>query len=159
MGPHGAGAFAEYLARGPQLRVLLINNCGLGAGGLKILSEALLKGKISLETLSIGRNRMEDDGCVALSSALKEMPKLKDLRVFQNFIREKGMTTLLETLNAACPLIEILDVNDNFIKTDATKLLADFIRIHKNLKVLNVSDCNIEPEDVPTIIKALEVSF
>eukprot|EP01017_Pseudomicrothorax_dubius_P046883 TRINITY_DN8324_c0_g3_i2.p1 TRINITY_DN8324_c0_g3~~TRINITY_DN8324_c0_g3_i2.p1 ORF type:complete len:356 (+),score=102.93 TRINITY_DN8324_c0_g3_i2:1418-2485(+) len=158
LGPHGATALAKYFIKGPKTRILLINNCGLGAGGVKILGEALVAGKVNLEVISIGRNRMEDAGVKSLSEALGTMTTLRDVRVYQNSILGDGMTVLLQTLNGCAANLETLDVFDNYIKGAAVDELCKLIQTHPKLHTLNVSDCNIKEEDNEKIVEALEAT-
>ena len=57
----------------------------------------------------MARNRIEDDGVTHLANSLKNMSNLKEVYVFQNFIRKDGMQNLLEALKN-CGKLEVLDV-------------------------------------------------
>lgn len=68
------------------------------------------------------------------------------------------MVELLKSLANNCKELELLDIRDNFLKEEATKEMVKLIMNAKNLRALNISDCNIEEEDNNLIIQALEDS-
>jgi hypothetical protein len=51
-----------YLEKADSLKVLLINNCGLGIIGSTTISHALKVGTPNLEIWAMSRNRIEDSG-------------------------------------------------------------------------------------------------
>jgi Ran GTPase-activating protein 1 len=81
--PFGAEALLHYLKQASTLQVLLIYNCGLGSRGMEKIGEGLV-GTPSLRTLSIGRNKMNDEGINHISKNLKFVPHLEELFVYQN---------------------------------------------------------------------------
>ena len=74
--PYGAKALLHYLEQAHSLKVLLIYNCGLGPLGVKEIAQGL-KGTPNLTTLSIGRNRMENQGILSLASSVQFVPQLE----------------------------------------------------------------------------------
>jgi len=60
--PNGALALKPYLEKADSLKVLLINNCGLGIIGSTTISHALKVGTPNLEIWAMSRNRIEDSG-------------------------------------------------------------------------------------------------
>lgn len=134
----------------------MINNAGLGIDGVKTIAAALAKGTPNLEKFAITRNRAENPGAIAISEALPKLTKLKELIVFQDVIKKDGMLALLKSLTANCPDLELLDIRDNFLKEETIEEMAKLIKASKNLKALNISDCNIEEDENDSIIEALE---
>lgn len=62
------------------------------------------------------------------------------------------MISLLKSLTANCPDLELLDIRDNFLKEETIEEMAKLIRTCKHLKALNISDCNIEEKENNAII-------
>lgn len=68
------------------------------------------------------------------------------------------MLALLKSLADNCHDLELLDIRDNFLKEETIELMGKLIQSCKNLKALNISDCNIEEDENDIIIEALEKS-
>lgn len=118
LNPFGAKAISPYLKQASTLKTFLINNCGLGPEGTQIIAESLQEGAGNLEVWAIARNRAEDLGAEAVGKAVKSMPKLRQLHIYQDVIRKKGMVQLLQGLQT-CAALELLDLRDNFLKEEA----------------------------------------
>lgn len=158
LGPSGALALSNFLLQAQNLKVLLINNCGLGIDGVTTISDCLKKGTPSLEIWAMSRNRAENPGAIKIGEALSVLKKIKEIHVFQNVIRLEGMLGIVKNLKE-CPDLEILDVRDNYVKGEAAKEMGSLIEKSKNLRCLNLSDCNMEKEENEYIIKGLEVGI
>lgn len=74
--PYGAKALLHFLSQASSLEVLLISNCGLGPLGVAEIAKGL-EGTPNLKVLSIGRNRMENQGNISLAGSMKFVPKLE----------------------------------------------------------------------------------
>lgn len=64
--PFGAKALLNFLSSASSLEVLLIANCGLGPLGVAEIAKGL-EGTPNLKALSIGRNRMENNGIISIA--------------------------------------------------------------------------------------------
>jgi Ran GTPase-activating protein (RanGAP) involved in mRNA processing and transport len=84
---HGAKQFLEYLEQASTLEVLLIANCGLGPLGAAEIAQGF-KGTPNLRIFSIARNRLTDDGINHISNVLHHVPKLEELFIYQNTLKE-----------------------------------------------------------------------
>ena len=157
LGPSGALALSEFLVQATNLKVLLINNCGLGIDGVTTISNSLKKGTPNLEVWAITRNRAENPGAIKIAEAISGgVKKLKEIHVFQNVIRLEGMISIVTALQE-CPDLEIVDVSDNYVKEKAAQEIGILIQKCKKLKSLNLSDCNMEKEENEQIINGFEV--
>ena len=156
LGPSGALALSDFLLQAGNLKVLLINNCGLGIDGVTTISNSLKKGTSQLEVWAMSRNRAENPGALKIAEALLGLKKLKELHIFQNVIRLEGMIGIVTALQK-CEDLEILDVRDNYMKETAAKEMGVLIQKSKKLRCLNLSDCNMNKEENEYIIQALEV--
>ena len=80
-----APALNHFMMTNTSLKNLQISNCGLGAGGTKILVDSLLQNQsIQIETLVISRNRFYAEGVTHLARFFKEQTHLKHLDVSYN---------------------------------------------------------------------------
>lgn len=154
VGPNGAQALSNFLENSPNLKVFLINNCGLGIQGSTIIAESLKKGKVNLEVIAMARNRLENPGAAAIASALKEMNAIKEVYLFQDVIRKDGMVALLDALMDK--KVTTLDICDNFINEESVEKFSEFLEKNDSLVNLNVSDCNIQKADNKRIVAAFE---
>ncbi|CAI2183072.1 8261_t:CDS:2 [Funneliformis geosporum] len=164
-GPAGAEPMVDFLTNNRWLRVLKLNNNGLGVRGGILIGKALLaaadknvsEGRTSsLRTIIAGRNRLEDGSSQALANAIAAHGTLTEVRIPQNGIRPDGIITLSKGL-AVCKDLEILDLQDNtFTETgsmDFSKALVEW----PNLKVLNVGDCLLSTKGGITFAEALSL--
>jgi Ran GTPase-activating protein (RanGAP) involved in mRNA processing and transport len=53
------------------------------------------------------------------------------------------MVELLKGLAKNCAFLELLDVRDNFLSEEAVEELVVLLENTKELKALNISDCNV----------------
>lgn len=109
-----------------------MNNCGLGIGGGTMLAQALsqcqsssvIAGKpLRLKVFIAGRNRLENDGAIALSHFFKKVGSLEEIAIPQNGIYYVGITALSESLKENENL-KILNLNDNTIGPKGAQALA-----------------------------------
>lgn len=156
LGPTGAIALSDFLLQASSLRVLLINNCGLGIDGVSTISNSLKKGTPNLEVWAMSRNRAENPGAIKIGDAITSLKKLKEIHVFQNVIRLEGMVAILSSLQG-CEDLEVVDISDNYLKEQAAKEMGVLIQKCKKLKALNLSDCNMEKDENEYIIDGLQV--
>jgi Ran GTPase-activating protein 1 len=71
-GPDGVIAVSFLVEASPQLKVLKLNNNGLGSlGGLYLAQSLLLCESMNLHIFSAGRNRLEDAGTRDLAEVSK----------------------------------------------------------------------------------------
>lgn len=97
LGVSCARVFGPFLEKLPFLKRFFIANCGLGGMGAKEILDRLIHCK-QLEVFSMGKNRVEIDGGLALADALRFLPNLKTLLFFQNGIRGNAMEAVLDSI-------------------------------------------------------------
>lgn len=124
-GPDGLIPLIPLISALKTLKELRLNNTGLGPRGGLLLAESLLALRSGLETLIVGRSRLEDGSMGLLSDSLSRLTTLTKLSLPQNGIRPDGIVILMQGL-APCPLQE-LDLQDN------TFTLKGSIRFHSDL--------------------------
>uniref|UniRef100_T1GUW7 Uncharacterized protein n=1 Tax=Megaselia scalaris TaxID=36166 RepID=T1GUW7_MEGSC len=165
LGPNGMVGL-EDLIRSPvcySLQELMLNNCGLGIGGGKMLAKALLDchassskaGKpLSLKVFIAGRNRLENDGGTALAKFFATVKTLEHVAMPQNGIYFPGITAISEGL-AQNPNMKILNLNDNTIRYKGAVALADAFESMPNLIEINFGDCLLKNDGSLVIAEAI----
>ncbi|CAL8302461.1 unnamed protein product [Lota lota] len=155
-GPDGVKGI-EQLLMSPSchsLKVLRLNNCGMGIGGGKILAEALtechrcssaLVTPLRLRVFVAGRNRLENEGATALAQAFKLMGSLEEVHVPQNGINHPGIRALASAMQHN-PHLRVLNLNDNTFTKRGALAMAQALRHLKNIQVINFGDCLVRTE-------------
>jgi len=154
-GPIGMKALVDFLGSEScsELKVLKLNNNGLGVQGSTLLSTVVDK-LTKLEVLICGRNRLENEGSIAMSKSLQKLSNLTRLEMFQNGIRFEGMKEISLALQSNKNLVE-LNLNDNTMTDEGAKLIADGLKFLSKLKVANFGDCLTRTKGFKSILDAL----
>merc|ERR1712002_298938 len=168
-GPDGVKGIKKLLMSEScyKLRVLKLNNNGLGVGGGKLLSEAFIKCHESsslsgcpfaLKVFISGRNRLEDEGSKALSKAFKILGSLEEITMPQNGIRPDGVAALAGAFQENKNL-KVVNINDNTCTESGAKAIAKCLQNLKNLQTLNVGDCLLKNGGALALAPALAVEM
>lgn len=166
LGPNGMTGLVDLLQSSTcyTLQQLLLNNCGLGITGGKMLSKALLAchaasskmGKpLPLKVFIAGRNRLENDGAKALAEVFDAVKTLERVEMPQNGIYHTGITALSEAFKVN-PHLKVLNLNDNTISPKGAKAIADAIYDLQNLKEINFGDCLLKTRGAISLGEALQ---
>ncbi|KAK7939403.1 hypothetical protein WMY93_002729 [Mugilogobius chulae] len=159
------------------LQELRLNNCGMGIGGGKILAASLIHCHknssaegcpLSLKVFVAGRNRLENDGAIALAQAFQLMGSLEEIHMPQNGINHPGVTALAKAVQHN-PNLRILNLNDNTFTDKGGIAMAQALKHLSSIQVINFGDCLVRPagaiaiaetvsEGLP-ILKELNLSF
>ncbi|KAL7279803.1 RNI-like protein [Trametes coccinea BRFM310] len=164
-GGRSVDPLVPFLSTARSLKILRLNNNGLGPAGGTVIAEALLKlansleagEKSNLHTIICGRNRLEDGSAEAWAAALRAHGTLREVRMPQNGIRMAGISSLVGGLAANADLHH-LDLQDNTFADEGSKRMA--AELNRGswplLRQLNLSDCVIGEEgEVSPIVEAL----
>lgn len=167
-GPIGIQGLANFLTSDTcySLRVLRLNNNGLGISGGKMLAKALSdcydnssragSPPLALKVFVAGRNRLENDGAKALASVFQKLTTLEEVVMPQNGIYHPGITALANGLSSN-PGLRILNLNDNTVGLKGAQAIAKALPNFKNLEQLNLGDCLLKTEGGVILAKALAV--
>ncbi|ODQ65650.1 RNI-like protein [Nadsonia fulvescens var. elongata DSM 6958] len=140
----------SFLSKHTPLQHLILANNGFGpfAGArigkaLEDLAAAKKAENVEakLETVVCGRNRLENGSMEAWAKFVAAHGTLKEIRLYQNGIRQEGVEHFLTEGLPACTNLERLDMQDNTFTVVGSRALAKVIGNWSNLKELNVSDC------------------
>ncbi|XP_001658696.2 ran GTPase-activating protein [Aedes aegypti] len=166
LGPNGMTGLVDLLKSATcyTLQELILNNCGLGIGGGKMLSKALLAchaasselGKpLSLKVFIAGRNRLENDGAKALAEVFGKVRTLEHIEMPQNGIYHVGITALSEAFKENGNL-KVLNLNDNTIGPKGAAAIADAIYDLQCLREINFGDCLLKTKGAMLLGEALQ---
>ncbi|KAK9880645.1 hypothetical protein WA026_011884 [Henosepilachna vigintioctopunctata] len=167
-GPIGVEGLASLLRSAScfALEELRLNNNGLGITGGKLLASALTycfeqskaQGKpLQLKVFVAGRNRLENEGAMALAEVFKMLGTLEEVVMPQNGIYHPGISALSEAFLCNKNL-QILNLNDNTIGPKGAKAIAEVLPHIQDLKEINFGDCLLKTSGAEQIAKALKNS-
>ncbi|KAG2344506.1 RNI-like protein [Suillus weaverae] len=159
-----------FLETNHSIRVLRLNNNGLGPAGGKKIAEAVFKSaptdgsRSNLEVVICGRNRLEDPGAAAWAKAFEAHKTLTEVQMPQNGIRMDGAEALGRGL-VACPELQIVNFQDNaFIDVEmdeegrkAVRAWGEAVKTSwPKLRFLDLSDCMLSngEGEVPLLLEA-----
>ncbi|XP_026666831.1 ran GTPase-activating protein 1 isoform X2 [Ceratina calcarata] len=167
-GPIGIQGLANFLTSDTcySLRVLRLNNNGLGICGGEMLAKALSdcydnscragSPPLALKVFVAGRNRLENDGAKALASVFQKLTTLEEVVMPQNGICHPGITALANGLSSN-PGLRILNLNDNTVGFKGAQAIAKALPNFKNLEQLNLGDCLLKTKGSIALTQALGV--
>jgi Ran GTPase-activating protein 1 len=159
-----------FLETNHSIRVLRLNNNGLGPAGGKKIAEAVCKSaptdgsRSNLEVVICGRNRLEDPGATAWAKAFEAHKTLIEVQMPQNGIRMNGAEALGRGL-VACSELQVVNFQDNaFIDVEmddegrkAVRAWGEAVKSSwPKLRFLDLSDCMLSngEGEVPPLLEA-----
>uniref|UniRef100_UPI00398EFD39 ran GTPase-activating protein 1b n=1 Tax=Pristiophorus japonicus TaxID=55135 RepID=UPI00398EFD39 len=146
------------------LQELRLNNCGMGIGGGQILAAALsechrlssAQGKpMALKVFIAGRNRLENEGAIALADAFKSIGTLEEVHMTQNGINHPGITALAKAFTENQHL-RVINLNDNTFTGQGAIAMAETLKTLHNIEVINFGDCLVRSEGAIAIAEAVK---
>lgn len=162
-GPIGARAASTLLSEATGLQKLIINNCGLGPEGGKIIAQALKdcqtrneqKGaSSSLRIIQMGRNRLENGSAPYLAEAFAAHGLLEEIALPQCGIRQEGVIALSKGIEKN-PGLRRLNLQDNTFTNEASIPLAKALSSVPKLTFVDVGDCLVGDAGCKAILEAL----
>lgn len=140
----------KFLAEHTPLQHLILANNGFGPEAGSRVGAALeklaakkkeLNHPVKLETVICGRNRLENGSMEAWARFLKAHGSVKDLRLYQNGIRQEGIEHLMLEGLKYSPDLHTLDLQDNTFTEQGSRAMASVITEWPSIKKISVSDC------------------
>jgi AAA+ superfamily predicted ATPase len=117
-------ALLAGVKKNPQLSDLFLDGNSLGDKGLAFLAEHLLRGSKTIHRLSICNNKIGDEGCIALATALKYGSSVSKLVLDHNNIGERGAKALAEAISSEQSALTYLVVDrDTLFSCEELQLL------------------------------------
>ncbi|VDN96624.1 unnamed protein product [Rodentolepis nana] len=166
-GPRGVVGVTELLSSPAcfTLKILRMNNQGLGHQGAKHLAEALSKGLkesdgkgLKLTHFSAGRNRLENYGACLLADVFAQMGSLEELALYQNGIGihgPEGMKALASAISQNSNM-RILNLSDNSLKEEGGSEVAKILKSIPSLEELILDDCLIRSKGCRALAHYIE---
>ncbi|KAA8911352.1 hypothetical protein TRICI_003837 [Trichomonascus ciferrii] len=154
----------SFLSQHTPLEHLILANNGFGpeagsriAGALEKLATAKKEAGVDskLQTVVCGRNRLENGSMEAWAKFLSAHGTIKEIRLYQNGIRQEGIEHLLLHGLSKSPELEKLDLQDNTFTAKGAKALAEVFKGWKNIKEIGISDCLLTAEGGEVLARAL----
>ncbi|KAK9468793.1 hypothetical protein V1512DRAFT_257899 [Lipomyces arxii] len=151
LGLAAIGPLSDFLSKHVPLKNLILANNGFGpiagskvAIALKELAAAKAKAesRYSLETVVCGRNRLENGSMEAWSACFVANKEIKEIRLYQNGIRQEGIEHLLLYGLADAKKLQMLDLQDNTFTVKGALALAKVLPSwSEELVELGIGDC------------------
>ncbi|KAI1718996.1 ran GTPase-activating protein 1 [Ditylenchus destructor] len=150
IGPMAVPGIKDFLASEDacELKVLKLNNCGLGIAGV-IIAECLMEchrkslecgTPLQLKTFIAGRNRLEYKSTVALANAFTQLRSLEEIAMPQNGIKAEGIIALSEAIQHN-PKLKSLNLNDNTFAEKGALAMAKALSRVTSLDSVDFGDC------------------
>ncbi|ELA47637.1 hypothetical protein VCUG_00838 [Vavraia culicis subsp. floridensis] len=142
--------FFEFLTRADKLKVLRMNNCGLGAIGGKNLARALeqVKDKSNLEYIDISKNKL-DYSATEIGRTLSAFPNLRTIKIQYNTIQRVNMDDFITSFEFH--FLKSLDLRDNLISVNGCRNLGRYF-VNWDTEELFLGDCLIGNEGLEAFI-------
>lgn len=164
-GPIGLEALMEFFQAGccHSLRELRLHNNGLGPQGAQKLAHSLEQGwrksgqKMALKVFVCGRNRLEYEGCKAVSNTLKLIGTLEEIQMPQNGIRPNAIEFIADAC-ASNPNLRTINMNDNTFRSVGAEWMAKALSKCTNLEYINFGDCLLKSRGSLVLARALVLS-
>jgi len=157
------------LKKNTSLRFLYLDSNAITAKSVPFICQyfqTLIEEKrVGITNLSLGINRLGDEGIMILMDTLKHYPHLERLIISSNRIQLKGLSYTLQALQNH-PGLVLLDMGMYKATPDLGELpnhfqgggdmIADFIQNNKTLKVLDITTSHLDEKDLDTVAQAME---
>ncbi|GFQ90634.1 ran GTPase-activating protein 1 [Trichonephila clavata] len=165
-GPRGLVGLQELL-ESPScytLEELHFNNNGLGIQGATLLSGSICKciensrkngTPMKLKIFVCGRNRLENNGAIAVSKFLKELGTLESVAMPQNGIYHPGIKAISDAFKSN-PNLKVINLEDNSLTEEGAQCIAECLPSLKKLEMLNLGDCLVRTGGAMALSAILE---
>mgnify|MGYP002834873044 FL=1 len=129
----------------PNQTWLGLSGLGWGAEEATVLAAALPRFERLVE-LNLNRNQIGNEGCKALSEALRVHGSITVLEMTNNLIGDEGAMSIAVALSENTSKISTLDLVENCISDEGAKALATLCAASKSLTFLNISNNELSYE-------------
>ena len=152
----GCQAVSRLLEKTLYLRVLSLPNCDIGDEEVRMLALSIKgnKDQLPLESLQLSFNNITHHGLEAMANALWGSTTLRELKVDNNMIGDRGAHQMAAII-PAMKVIEVLDVGFNSITTPGLTILMKSVAESKKLLSLSLSGNAIDATAAKSVAYAL----
>ncbi|XP_058632616.1 NACHT, LRR and PYD domains-containing protein 3-like isoform X1 [Onychostoma macrolepis] len=139
----GCAALSSALRSNSHLRELDLSGNKLGDAGLKLISDGLKDPRCKLEKLWLSYCGVTDEGCAALSSALRSNSHLRELGLTGNKLGDAGLKLISDGLKDHRCKLEKLWLSDCGVTDEGCAALSSALRSNSHLRELSLSRNNL----------------
>jgi Ran GTPase-activating protein (RanGAP) involved in mRNA processing and transport len=156
MGTLGCQAVSRLLEKTSCLRVISLPNCDIGDEEVAMLASSIKanKGRLPVQSIQLSFNNMTHKGLESLTNALWGSTTLRELKLDNNEIGDRGAHQVAAIL-PALKALEVLDVGFNIIKTSGLNVLMKAVAESHQLLSLSVSGNSIDVTAAKAVAYAL----
>ena len=157
----GRADLKSYLDKYQKNTISTLNLCLNELTPLVIgdLNNFILNQKMSLKELILHRNKLSNEGIMALASIINDTC-LDDVQLGANEVGDDGVIALCEKLKTNTHLKK-LSLSHNHIGKNAILAIVDMLEVNRTLEYLSLESCQLSQiEDViPLMNKLLQVAY
>jgi len=106
-----------FLQQRPEIKTLILSNCSLGYGEVKLLAEFVLQSNSNITSLSLTDNNIDDDRTIMLAKMLKQNKTLVSLKLDIYWTTKNGVLALTSALESNDTLTKLTLTNSIMILT------------------------------------------
>jgi len=152
----GCQALSRLLEKSSHLRVLSLPNCEIGDEEVRMLALSIKSNKerLPIESLQLSFNNITHIGLEAVANALWGSTTLRELKVDNNVIGDRGAHQIAAII-PAMKSMEVLDVGFNSITAPGLTVLMKTIAESKSLLSLSLSGNAIDANAAKSVAYAL----
>ena len=144
MGFEGFVTLSSMLLTNISIRTLCLSNNGVDDSCMALLAQSLSRNKsLPLEVIQLSFNEISDAGVECFMNAVWGSQTLKELRLDNNLIRDRGAQLAAVVLTSI--KLEVIDLSFNRITTIGIKALMKSLSENNSLQYLGLSGINIDP--------------
>lgn len=147
LGPEALSGYKLFFQKNKTLEKLYLDDCGMGTIASIELMKILKENKeMPLKVLKYSRNKIETEGCNAISDLLTEKKTLKEIIISDNEISPKGLELFFNTIKSN-ENITLIDTHNNTLSNQMTNF-PEVISSLSNVIHLNLSDLTIQDKNI-----------
>ena len=156
-GDDGTAHVAALLAKAPNMEDFMMYGSRFTADGAAMLAKGLAVGT-SLKKIDLNDNNINEEGGIALAGMLYKQPNMRHVNFEMTSLGPDAAGAVASALAAGCPQLEYLNLSACDITPEGVPAVAKAISAMKNLKVLNVAENEFGDFGVAQICVALKMS-
>ena len=152
----GCQALSRLLEKSCFLRVLSLPNCDVGDEEVRMLALSIKanKDRLPIESLQLSFNNISHHGLEAMANALWGSTTLRELKVDNNIIGDRGAHQIAAII-PAIKIMEVLDVGFNSITAQGLTVLMKTVAESKSLLSLSLSGNAVDANAAKSLAYAL----
>ena len=138
-----------------NIHILNLSCTSIGSTGAKILSRGLIHCS-QLRELYVSKNKIGDDGATALAEILRNMNNLRVIDISSNDIGNVGTAVFISSLEV-CTLHE-LNISENLLGSEGIEKLANILQQNQgSIRALVASGINLDSEATRVLANGLKL--